>query len=112
MEVLEIIRLWAPVVTTAVSGLIALVAWSIKTSVRKELTAEMATRDVRIAALETRIAGSPTHADLQRLHDRVSEVKDKVYSIAANLEGAETGIEGLQRSMDLLLKHQLKGAEK
>lgn len=69
---------------------------------------DMAALGVRVQAVETRIATMPDHADIRNLAARVGAVESGVAVMTEKARGIEQSLGRVERSVDLLVQHQLE----
>lgn len=61
-----------------------------------------------IAALKTQIGQMPTHSDVRFLDQRIAQVERGVAVVQAKIEGVADLLRGIEKTSDLLLRHQLE----
>lgn len=87
------------------------VYWSVK--VKRDIEAAIKHTDVRhlsdrLLKLETDVNHMPTHDDMATMHVRVNDVRKELAKLCAEMSANNEAVEGLKRSVDLLIKHEMK----
>ncbi|GGG30882.1 hypothetical protein GCM10010964_18510 [Caldovatus sediminis] len=63
----------------------------------------------RLAQVEARLTGMPSHDDIARLSARVGEVERGVAVVGEAVRGTGEVVKRVERMVDLLVRHQLQG---
>ncbi len=91
--------------------------WTIYWSVKMKRAVESARDDAevrglrdRLLKLETDYGHMPGRNDLDVLHKRIGDVQKKVAELCSKEASTREAVDGLKRSVDLLIKHEMDEA--
>lgn len=63
--------------------------------------------EARVALVEARLTGMPSHEDIARLSARVGEVERGVAVVGEAVKGAGEALSRVERMVDLLVRHHM-----
>lgn len=70
--------------------------------------ADVTALGAEIAELKAKISRMPTHDDVRILDQRIAQVERGVAVVQAKIEGVADLLRGIEKTSDLLLRHQLE----
>lgn len=92
---------------TAIGGLlIAYIRFRLAGDFAK--ASDVAALSVEIAELRAKVSRMPTHDDVRALDQRIAQVERGVAVVQAKIEGVADLLRGIEKTSDLLLRHQLE----
>ena len=89
-------------------------AWTVYWSIRMKRVVDDARNDSqvknhhdRLTVLETRFEHVPNQDTIEILHRRIGDLQKKVSNLCAKEAATREAVDGLKRSVDFLVKHEL-----
>lgn len=75
------------------------------------LSERLAAGEREFATIKADIAHLPDHDDIAEVKDRIGEVEGSVRALAATVEGLKEVLERVERPLNVLVTHHLKGGK-
>ncbi|GAB6037644.1 hypothetical protein JCM15519_38630 [Fundidesulfovibrio butyratiphilus] len=77
---------------------------------REEMSGRVAKAETTLTCLDSRLERLPSESDIRALSAKLSELGGKIDTLSARIDGQEQVMERVERPLNLLMEHHLRGA--